>query len=425
MRKKLSAPPMGWNSFDCFGWSVTEEEFIENVNYMAEHLADYGWEYAVVDFCWYTPGKNSEPNPNQNDQFIPYLNMDEYGRLIPDPVRFPSSADGKGFKPLADYVHSKGLKFGIHIMRGIPKQAAAKKTQIKGTSFTADSVADTEDICPWLNYMYGVDMTKEGSQEYLDSLFELYDEWNVDFVKIDDLSYPYHDREIEGYSKAISKTKREIVFSTSPGATDLNFGNHISKYADMWRISPDFWDDWSYLYRNFELLRNWSVYRTEGCYPDGDMIPFGKLSKRGPMKEERYSNFTLDEQKTLMSLWCLSQSPLMYGGNMVENTQQELDLMTNRELLAISQNSCRNREIFFEEGLSVWYAEDRDGKYAYLGFFNTNDQAVSRSYYLSQAGLKADTLYDIWSGEEQTAESNTVVVALKPHACQVYRVELK
>lgn len=418
MRKKLIAPPMGWNSFDCFGWSVTEKEFLENVDYMAEHLLKYGWEYAIVDFCWYTPGMSSSPNPNQDENYCPRLHMDEYGRLLPDEKRFPSSVGGKGFKWLADYVHSKGLKFGIHIMRGIPRQAVTERTPVKGTGITADQIANKNSTCEWLNYMYGIDMNKEGSQEYIDSLFELYEEWNIDFIKIDDLSYPYHDKEIEGYSRAIAKSKREIVFSTSPGATDLDFGNHISRYADMWRISPDFWDDWKYLYRNFELLRNWSKYRSDSAFPDADMLPLGRLSKRGPMYEERYSRFTSDEKITLMALWCMAKSPLFYGGNLPENTKAELILLQNGELLRINQKSFDNREILFENGLSVWYA--RDEKQKYLGFFNTTDQPLSAEYYLSKAGIHAGTARNILTNEEVLTEKNRLSVQLVPHACIVY-----
>ena len=126
-----------------------------------------------------------------------------YGRLIPDTVKYPSAKAGAGFKPLADYIHSKGLKFGIHVMRGIPWNAVANNTPVKGTSYYAPGIANLDDTCAWSRIMKGIDMDKPGAQEYYNSVFELYAEWGVDFVKVDDISMPYHAAEIEGVHTAI------------------------------------------------------------------------------------------------------------------------------------------------------------------------------------------------------------------------------
>ena len=182
MDKNLFAvnPPMGWNSWDCYGASVTEEDLIRNADYMAEHLKPYGWEYVVCDIQW------SEPTADSTAYHaFAELCMDEYGRLMPSPNRFPSAADGKGFKPIADYIHSKGLKFGIHIMRGIPRQAVVKNVPIKGTDVHARDIAHTASICAWNSDMYGLNPVAVGAQAYYDSLFELYASWGVDFVKVD------------------------------------------------------------------------------------------------------------------------------------------------------------------------------------------------------------------------------------------------
>ncbi len=112
MSNQLAAtPPLGWNSWDCFGTTVREEEVRANADFMAAHLAQYGWQYIIVDIQWYEPDAAAGGyRPNAN------LVMDEYGRLLPTSNRFPSAANGVGFKALADYVHDKGLKFGIHIL---------------------------------------------------------------------------------------------------------------------------------------------------------------------------------------------------------------------------------------------------------------------------------------------------------------------
>ena len=165
-------PPMGWSSYDAYCGDVTEQEVKANADYMAQRMARYGWKYVVVDYYWYF----SHTQPNQEQEKWEF-NMDEYGRLVPAPNRFPSAAHGQGFKPLADYIHSKGLKFGIHIMRGIPRAAVKKNLPILGTSAHAKDVADTGNACSWSTAMYGVDVSKPAGQAYYDSIVALYAKW--------------------------------------------------------------------------------------------------------------------------------------------------------------------------------------------------------------------------------------------------------
>lgn len=164
-------PPMGWNSYDYYDTAVTEADIRANAKYMAENLKQYGWEYIIVDIQWYAHGAGSQ---RDKYQYIPFseLEIDEYSRLLPDPERFPSSKEGAGFGPLAEYVHSLGLKFGIHIMRGIPRIAAHHHCEVKGCEATANEIADAFSICRWNPDMYGVRNIPEG-QAYYDSLLEL------------------------------------------------------------------------------------------------------------------------------------------------------------------------------------------------------------------------------------------------------------
>jgi len=202
-----AAPAMGWNSWHAFGATVTEDEVKVNVDYLDRHgLRDFGWEYVVVDILWYTPGSD----PTYSRWITPYT-MDEYGRFIPSPERFPSAGKDQGFKPLADYVHDKGFKFGIHIMRGIPRQAVEHNCPVLGTGVRAADIADRSDVCPWNNDMYGVDTSKPGAQEYYDSMFKLYAGWGVDYVKVDDIAVPYHKEEVE----AIRDTYSELGINCS------------------------------------------------------------------------------------------------------------------------------------------------------------------------------------------------------------------
>ena len=301
-------PVMGWNSWDFYGTSINEERTRAQADYMAANLLTCGWNLITVDIQWYQPTATGFGYIDDAT-----LTIDQWGRLTPATNRFPSAMGDLGFKPLADYVHSKGLKFGIHLMRGIPRQAVSQNTPVLGTNYTASQIADTTSTCSWNSDMYGVDMSKAGAQAYYDSIMELVASWGVDFVKIDDLSRPYHLQEIEAIRKAIDKTGRPIVLSTSPGATSLGMGAHVMQKANQWRISDDFWDNWTALYEQFQRLHDWTPYRGPGHFPDADMLPLGKISGGSPSASGRWTYFTTSEQYTLMSLWAIACSPLIHG----------------------------------------------------------------------------------------------------------------
>jgi hypothetical protein len=401
-------PPIGWNSYNCFGSAVHEDEVKANTDYMATYLKPYGWQYIVVDFLWSydnPPGSNIG-NPFQlrlpDGAYVPWLTMDKWGRLLPQPNKFPSSFGGKGFKSLADYVHSKGLKFGIHVMRGIPRQAYWAKSPVKGTNgITADMVADTNSKCPWMNHMYGLDMKKNGAQQYLNSLLDLYASWGVDFIKVDDLSRPYSNAEVEGYSKAIAQCGRPIVLSLSPGETPVKEASHASKYANMWRMADDFWDNWKEILHMFDYAKNWEGVGGPGHWPDCDMLQIGKLSKRGPVGNERYSRFTADELYTHMSFWCIYRSPLMLGGNLPENRELELKLMTNDEVLAVNQKGVDPRQLYKKNGAMVWFSHVNGTKDIYVGLFNIGDSDQPVNVDFSALGLKGKIrVRDLWKKKE-------------------------
>lgn len=176
---------MGWNSWNSFATTLTEAQARETAAIQAAKLLPSGYDVFTIDIQWYEPeAKSYEYNR------APQPAMDGYGRLLPAPNRFPSSINGAGFKPLADDIHRLGLKFGVHLMRGIPRAAVEKNLPVFGTQFTARDIADTTSTCPWNPDMYGVDMRRPGAQAYYDSVFALFASWGVDFVKMDDMSRP-------------------------------------------------------------------------------------------------------------------------------------------------------------------------------------------------------------------------------------------
>ncbi len=355
-------PPMGWNSWDAFGCTVTEELTKANTDYMAEKLAAHGWQYIVVDIQWYEPqSKGFEYAPH------PQVTMDEWGRLWPVLKKFPSATNSLGFKPLAEYVHGKGLKFGLHLLRGIPREAVKRNTPILGTKFHAADIADTNSLCKWNPDMFGVDMSKPGAQEYYNSVFQLFAAWDLDFVKVDDLSRPYYQAEIEAIRKAIDLTGRPMVFSTSPGDTPLSAGEHVAKHANQWRVSDDFWDDWKPLKEQFARLHNWTPLRGPGHWPDADMLPLGNVRAVEP---NGWTHFTTNEQITLMTLWSIARSPLIMGGHLPKNDAFTLSLLNNDEVLAVNQRSANNRQLFRANDLIAWVADVPDSIDKYLALFN-------------------------------------------------------
>ena len=394
-----STPPMGWNSWDCYGPTVVEKEVKENADYMAKFLKDYGWEYIVVDIRWYVENDKAGGYNQTNPIFV----YDEWGRYTPALNRFPSAENGVGFKTLADYVHDKGLKFGIHIMRGIPKEAVNKKLPVKGTEgITADMIANNDSTCTWLRDNMKVDWKKPGAQEYYNSIFDLYAEWGVDFVKVDDLSRPYHTAEIEMIRNAIDQTGREIVLSISPGETPVDMAGHAADHANMWRTVDDFWDNWSQLSYQFEVCNKWAPYISPGTWPDADMLPLGKISIRGERGEERFTQFTEDEQKTMMNLWTIFKSPLMFGGDLPQNDEATNKLLTNNDVLYMHSYSAGNHQVRNLNNHITWSAVDPMNGDLFVALFNVGgnefvatDDLLWRSGTISYLTTGYSTDFDI------------------------------
>jgi hypothetical protein len=413
--QSAAVPPMGWNSWDCYGASVREDEVRGNGDYMAEHLKAFGWEYVVVDIQWYEPGANS----SQYRPFVP-LEMDEYSRLMPATNRFPSAAEGQGFKPLADYVHALGLKFGIHIMRGIPRQAVHADSPILGTNATARSIAHPNSICPWNTDMYGVDASKDGAQQYYNSLFELYASWGVDFVKVDDIAasriYGIHLDEIKLIHNAIEQCGRPMVLSLSPGPAPLEHAEALTAHANMWRMTDDYWDLWHLLHEMFERCEKWAPHVAEGVWPDCDMLPLGHLGIRSVDGggSDRWTRFTRDEQVTMMSLWAIFRSPLMFGGELRDNDEWTLSLLTNEEVLALHRSGRGASQLFREQERIAWTSRDEDGA-LYVALFNAGEQADTVAVKLSQLGLtEAPQVRSLWARED-LGVLNELSFSLPPH----------
>jgi hypothetical protein len=426
-------PPMGWNSWDAYGLTIDEADFKANTSVLAG-LKQYGWQYAVIDEGWY-----------MQDPFGARLEAKKYvfdgnGIQIPAANRFPSAANGAGFKPLADWVHDQGLKFGIHIVRGIPKQVVQENLPIAGTSFHAADAADIPATCPWDDGNYGVADNAAG-QAYYDSMLKLYAGWGLDYIKVDCVSdHPYRPTEILQIAEAIKKTGRPIVLSLSPGPTNVAYAEFVGKYAQMWRISDDHWDVWKAVKKPvdgefpfgirdaFDRLALWQPYVKPGSWPDEDMLPFGSLTPHPGWGDPRQSRYTQDEEKTEFTLWAIARSPLILGANLTKLDDFTRSLLTNKDVLDINQKAQESHPVTtlpagFEQA-RVWEASiDKATATQYFALFNLDDKPTTLHFTWEQLGAKnKKEARNLWNGSKSKA-SAPVAVTLPAHGSTLYLLQ--
>ncbi len=424
-----ATPPLGWNSWDSYGLTITADEFKHNVDWFDQHLKPAGWEYVVVDEGWYLAHPENAATKGADQGYT----LDETGRYTPAESRFPG-----GLKALADYAHQRGLKFGIHIIKGIPREAVEKNLPIAGSSFHAADAADPSDTCRWNSDNYGIKDNAAG-QAYYDSVAALYAGWGVDFVKVDCISRPYNAHEIHMVSAALKKSGRPVVLSLSPGPTPLDQAQDVIKYAQQWRISDDFWDVWKdpavaagsfpqSLTNQFVNLASWAPYAGPGHWPDADMLPIGYLGPRPGWGQPRLSRLTYDETRTLITLWSIARSPLILGANLTQLDAFAETLLTNREVLFVDQQSTGGHLLAGvgepDRGI-VWRAEEpKRGKRSFLAVFNVGDTPLDYAYAWKQLGLKGSQhrVRDLWQAEE-LGRLPQLKGTLPPHGAALFRVD--
>jgi hypothetical protein len=415
---------MGWNSWDAYGLTINETEFKENAQWLKANLKKYGWNLAVVDEGWYLADPTVKP-----EQSVFVLSPD--GRYLPSPNRYPSAAGNAGFKALADSVHALGLQFGIHIIRGIPKEAVRKNLPIAGSAFHAQDAADTSDTCPWNTYNYGVKNVPAG-QAYYDSIAALYASWGIDFLKIDCISsHPYKEDEIRMVSEALKKTGRPIVLSLSPGPSPLDKAEVLAANSNMWRISDDVWDHWAHdpkmsfsqsISEQFAIAAKWAKYAGPGHWPDADMLPIGFLGPRPGEGQPRDSKLTHDEQRTLMTGWCIFHSPLVLGANLTKMDEWTKSLITNPEIIVVNQASSEEHEAMRDNDVVVWTAKAVSGG-DYVAAANLSDAPRQINYPWEKIGIAGvrGNVRDLWQ-RRNLGKHESFEISLQPHASVLYRV---
>lgn len=425
-------PPMGWNSWDAYGFTIDEGAFKANASVLAG-MKSFGWSYAVIDEGWYMA------NPLGVNLAERRYKLDGYGRLEPVDSRFPSSGDGHGLRALADWTHRQGLKFGVHIVRGIPKAAVEANLPIAGSHFHAPDAADRTALCPWDEGNYGV-ADNEAGQAWYDSLLKQYAAWGVDFLKVDCIAdHPYRPSEIRQIGNAIRKAGRPMVLSLSPGPSRIANVEEMARSAQMWRISDDLWDSWTFPHTDpttefpngvlsaFDRLALWNATAGPDRWPDADMLPFGSLRPHPGWGDPRQSRLTEEETRTAFTLWAITRSPLILGGNLTEMDAPLRALLTNADIIALNQDKRVGRPLrALPEGLRetrVWVSGATGGPIDTVAIFNLSGATLNMHEAWSSFGVRAETsaACDLWT-RVQLLASTHAMVSIAPHGVAVLRV---
>jgi hypothetical protein len=423
----------------------------------AETYVHLGYEYFVIDNGWFSQQELMEVDgykvPVVQGAEATHVRTDAYGIPKPSDCFFPN-----GFAPLIDYCRPRGIKLGLHLMRGIPRVAVEQNLPIKGTPYHARDIANVKDTCQWCSYMYGIDMQKPGAQAYLDSVLEQFAQWGVEFVKVDDLTH--RPAEVEGYVKAVENASGPICLSLSPG-NDTN-KRYIDSYrgSSLCRITRDIWDLQEDIDISFDYWKSWQGLEREDFYPDLDMIPFGELCllKRdanfaqgadaafcaGDTKHH-WCAFTKDQKETFITQRAMAASPLIIGGCLESMDEDSLRLLTNTDMLACNQNGVMGMDTRHSpEGLEIFITPEKgpdvNGYQAYQGVskgwlavFNREDTPTRTALNWQMLGLLGEKnnpepgcyqIFNIWQGGSLTlAYKDLLETEIPPHGVVFYRFE--
>ena len=364
-------PPMGWNSWNTFGWQISEDLIVHTADQMKESgLLEAGYEYLVIDDCWALKERNKD------------------GLLVPDPAKFPN-----GMRAVSEYVHSKGLKFGMYSCAG---------------TMTCGGYPSSLE------------------HEFVDA--KTFAGWDIDFLKYD---YCYKPQNIPGHilykrmGTALKNCGKEILFSACNWGSDDCEKWIRSTGAHMFRSTGDIQDNWQSI-KNIALSRmDKECYSAPYCYDDMDMLVVGMYGKGNVA----LGGCTTEEYKTHFSLWCMMNSPLMIGCDIRKMDEDTKTILMNQELIALNQDpegraSYRMTQWNNEE-VSILIKPMSDGSFG-IGFFNFSDVDAEGSLQFWDMGLGASSGYslslrDLWEHEEAGVYKENYTCRLKPHECKVFR----
>jgi len=406
-------PPMGWNTSGSYGLAGENEEMVKRGvdTIIKEGLKDAGYTVVLIDYGWYQDEHGTTTGMN------PLTRCDAFGYYVPNADRFP-----QGFKPLADYIHARGMKFGLHLMRGVYRGAYDANLPVKGTPYHACEITDTGSVCGWSDLTYGLKMEHPGAQTYLDSLFDLFAEWGVDFLKIDDLISPYHAAEIEGYHRARMRAGRPIIISGSPGdQTPLARAAHLQANMEMYRITKDQWDTWSDILVQFERAAQWAPYCGRGTWMDLDALPFGMMYDMVRAMRIIPTRFTPDEIRTTMTLHCIARSPLVFYADPLKVDPFTKGVLTNADALRANKYGSAQRQLYADTKTVTWISTDAENGSTYLALFNLLAQPSIVEQSVVDLGFERGcSVRDIWQQSDRGSVARSLTANIPGHGVAFY-----
>jgi hypothetical protein len=408
-------PALGWSSWSFIRHNPTAANIEAQADAMKNSgLAAVGYQYVNVDDFWYQCPGSQGPN------------VDGFGRWVIDAAKFPPSGSTDGITAVADHVHHDGLKFGLYVTPGISKQAVAQNTAIEGTPYHAADIATT---AAEKNYncrgMVGIDYTKPGAQEFINSWANQFAGWGVDYVKIDGVGTT-DIPDIQAWSAALRQTGRPIHLELS---NNLNISGAATwkQYSNGWRTGGDIecygcesggssypLTDWSHMQSRFNKAADWQPYGGPGGFNDYDSIEVGNGTNDG---------LTLDERKTQLSLWSMAASPLILGTDLTNLDPTDLALLKNRDVLAVDQDAIDASRIVSTPTSQVFTKTERGGD-VIVALFNTGTQPQVVSTTTATLGLPAGTDYflkDLWT-HHTTETAGVIAPNVPPHGVALLRV---
>lgn len=411
-----SKPPRGTNTWDSYAGVVTEADVLATAAWMKQNLFQYGFDTVVVDGGWYTD--------LQNGGNI----IDDFGRPMPDVARFPSAADGRGLKSLAEKVNAMGLRFGAWSIRGIPIEAVERDLPIAGSQFTARQAVRLDKNCTWDAHTIGTNASTPAAAAWYAAYADMALEWGLSFIKLDCMyqnGLGWYD-EVGLVASTFAARAPAITISWSPGggftpAAAAFIAERAPAWGVQYRVFNDFHDEWKSL---LEHLENSSAFApfigANGSYPDQDMLPFGRQAPNA-----RPNLFTADEQRTVMTLWSVTRSPLFLGAvvPLAPDDNITLPLVSNARVLAVNEASCDNAPAPILNAntslLFAWGAElPSGGRVAAL--FNAREVPTE----VTVAAEAGACVLDMWSGmQEGTIPASGVLSrTIPPHGAGMWEV---
>jgi hypothetical protein len=424
-------PVLGWSSWSFFRRSsdaAVDEAAARALK--STGLEKLGYRYVNQDDFWYQcPGRQGP-------------NVDRFGRWITRPAKFPPGPGGEnGIQVVASYVHSLGEKFGIYVTPGISDQAVAKNTPILGTKYTADEIATTDRQ---FNYncggMTGINYSAPGAQAYVNSIVSEYASWGVDYIKLDGIS-DNNIADIQAWSNAIRTVGRPMELDITEGNYSITLGPTLNEYANQWEYTSDIENyggkgltDYANVARRFKTLALWEpAYggKIFDGYNDFDSVEVGNCKNNvgysnpyGSVDYPQGDGLTLNQRKTVLSLWSLAASPLILGTNLTELCQTDVNLLKNQSVLAVDQDGVDSSMITSSPTEEVIAKTESGGDVA-VGLFNTTAAPETISTTASAIGLPTTGSYqltDLWTHQASTS-GNTITATVPPHGVAFYQVQ--